>query len=980
MANIKISQLPNINGNLTKNALIPIVSTNGTLITDKITLGDLGNYILDQSGTVLANANISKLAYNVVNAAQPNITSVGTLTGLTVVGTSNVGYPENVVILGGNLGQVLQTDGAGNLSWVDQIGATGATGPKGDTYSAESTTTLPITTGNVTLTANTGLAYTVGQDITVTHDANNYMAGPILSYNPANGQLIFNSITTAGTGSYDFWYINLDGAVGAPGATGATGATGAFLGVFTSNVDGSGYNISNVNIITANYFAGDGSNITNIEGNNVTGAVATANLAETVTITQVNDNYSYHIVLSEGHGNKDIHIDGDDNLQYDPQEGILTAVRMDADYFVGDGSFLANITLGNITGIGNIANINLNGNANNVLKGDGTWGIGGGGGGNIGGSNTQIQYNNNGNFAGSSSLQFNSDTNLLQVVGNIIASNNIMSGALPDRISRITQVGNNNTNINFGLPITSATALVTDEATKHQALVLGDSTNGNLTFFGLSLLTGPSGITTGQELGWSPILTVSEAGLLSVPELNVANRANLGPANNVVITGGTLGQVLASDGSGGVRWEAPAPGGATGATGASGPTGLTGPMGPSGLTGATGPQGSPGGATGATGPTGPIGATGPSNGPTGATGATGPIGPTGPSGGPTGATGATGPQGITGFVGPTGPQGVTGATGPQGSPGGATGATGQSGINGIDGATGATGPQGSPGGATGATGLTGATGVTGVPGSPGGATGSTGASGIQGATGPQGLTGATGQQGSPGGATGSTGPVGPPGPIGPSGGPTGATGATGLTGPAGDNGQTGSTGATGPAGSPGGATGATGPASTVPGPTGATGPVSTVPGPAGPPGPAGATGSGATGATGPTGPTGSIGSTGATGAIGPIAGSNTQVLFNDGGVANGSPNFTFNKTTLQLTVGTGTAGNISGANVISANTLITVASTFSTLPSAITIGAGAREFITDANLVAAGNFGQVVGGGGSNSVPIYSDGTNWRIG
>lgn len=52
---------------------------------------------------------------------------------------------------------------------------------------------------------------------------------------------------------------------------------------------------------------------------------------------------------------------------------------------------------------------------------------------------------------------------------------------------------------------------------------------------------------------------------------------------------------------------------------------------------------------------------------------------------------------------------------------------------------------------------------------------------------------------------------------------------------------------------------------------------------------------------------------------------------------------------------------------------ITVAS----LPSAATAGAGARCFVSDAT---ATTFASVVAGGGSNNVPVYSDGTDWRIG
>lgn len=52
----------------------------------------------------------------------------------------------------------------------------------------------------------------------------------------------------------------------------------------------------------------------------------------------------------------------------------------------------------------------------------------------------------------------------------------------------------------------------------------------------------------------------------------------------------------------------------------------------------------------------------------------------------------------------------------------------------------------------------------------------------------------------------------------------------------------------------------------------------------------------------------------------------------------------------------------------------------SALPAAGTIGSGARAFVNDSNATASGNFGAVVAGGGSNNVPVYSDGSNWRIG
>lgn len=74
--------------------------------------------------------------------------------------------------------------------------------------------------------------------------------------------------------------------------------------------------------------------------------------------------------------------------------------------------------------------------------------------------------------------------------------------------------------------------------------------------------------------------------------------------------------------------------------------------------------------------------------------------------------------------------------------------------------------------------------------------------------------------------------------------------------------------------------------------------------------------------------------------------------------------------------------NISGANIITAAAAVvkTTSTTVASLPSAATVGAGARSFVTDGNLTATGNFGAIIGGSQSNAVPVYSDGTNWRIG
>lgn len=121
-----------------ENLAVTSSSNLGPVTTVKITGGTAGQLIqTDGAGNLsftsanVANANYAAYAGNVVTAAQPNITSLGTLTGLTVNGSANIGAVANVVITGGTNGYVLGTDGLGNLSWIAQTGGTGNSAPGG---------------------------------------------------------------------------------------------------------------------------------------------------------------------------------------------------------------------------------------------------------------------------------------------------------------------------------------------------------------------------------------------------------------------------------------------------------------------------------------------------------------------------------------------------------------------------------------------------------------------------------------------------------------------------------------------------------------------------------------------------------------------------------------------------------------------------------------------------------------------------------
>lgn len=185
--------------------------------------------------------------------------------------------------------------------------------------------------------------------------------------------------------------------------------------------------------------------------------------------------------------------------------------------------------------------------------------------------------------------------------------------------------------------------------------------------------------------------------------------------------------------------------------------------------------------------------------------------------------------------------------------------------------------------------------------------------GSGGTTGATGATGATGPSGGPAGPTGSTGAQ-------------GATGSTGPTGPDGAQGNAGSAGATGPTGGTGNA-GATGGA----GATGATGPTGN---------------NGAVGATGSAGVTGSTGPTGATGATGSVSvvGSDTQLIFNDGGVAAGAPGLLYNKSASGMsTVVVGdTAGALNSATSEALAVPLSGLSLTGTSPLVVGVGVGEK--------------------------------------
>lgn len=244
------------------------------------------------------NATVANTANTVTVNAQPNITSVGNLTTLKVVGTTDLGNIGNVRITGGSANYTLQTDGAGNLVWASpgtpdsnanavQFNNSGLFGGSGSFTFDSASNTLSVTSITTTLTA----AANAQPNITSVGTLSNLsVTGNITSGNATLGNAATaNFFIGSGNNLSNIQASNITGTVANANYSAYTGdvvnATQSnitSLGNLTSLVVAGDANVTgnvNTDIIFANFVYGDGSNITNINGSAITGATANANFA-----------------------------------------------------------------------------------------------------------------------------------------------------------------------------------------------------------------------------------------------------------------------------------------------------------------------------------------------------------------------------------------------------------------------------------------------------------------------------------------------------------------------------------------------------------------------------------------------------------------------------------------------------------------------------------------------------------------------------
>jgi hypothetical protein len=371
------------------------------------------------------------------------------------------------------------------------------------------------------------------------------------------------------------------------------------------------------NAATANFFIGSGNNLSNIQGSNITGAVAYATTANSVAVANVTGIGNIATINKDGNVSNILYGNGvfaaapaggggsyanSDVATFLASYGsntISTTGNISAGNVIGNGQSLTSITganvsgnvtsavqshysniansvaVANVTGIGNIATINTDGNVSNILYGNGVFAAapaGGGGGGSYANSDVATflaSYGSNTiSTTGNASVgNLNATT---AVVASILTSN-IATGTAPLTVTSTTRVNNLNVaysnvsdyigtgsavNGNFNITLQSGTS--GNIQPLGNIAFIANATSG--TMFA-TLFTGT--LTTSTQPNITSIGTLTNLTSGGTVNFTTASNVSLGAVGNIKITGGSADQVLKTDGAGNLSWVTPAGGSPT---------------------------------------------------------------------------------------------------------------------------------------------------------------------------------------------------------------------------------------------------------------------------------------------------------------------------------------------------------------------------------------------------------------------------------
>ena len=479
------------------------LSTGGSLsVTGSANIGGnsdvSGNLVV--GGSIVGNVTGSaSTAGTVTTNAQPNITSVGTLTGLSISGniipTANVTYD-----LGNTTNAFRDLYLSGTTIYIGN--STITANASGVTISTPGGSTVPLKAGG----ANTQVQY---------NDDGAFGGHPGMTFNEGTSTLTANNFIATSTAN-----------LGNVGNVRITGGTANY--VLATNGSGNLSWVAQANGITGVSVQEEGTNVVatantiNFVGNGVTasnvGGVATVTISGSGTPGGANTQLQY---------NDDGIFGGHPGLTFDEGNSRFTANNLVATSTANLGN------VGNITITGGTANYVLVTNGSGNLS----WAnVAGGGAGNIaGGANTQVQYNDDGILGGHPGMTFDEGTTVL-TANNFIATSSAKLG----NVGNVTITG-----------VTANYVLVTDGS--------GNLSWANVAGGGAGNIAGGANTQVQYNddgiLGGHPGMTYDEGiSTLTANNFVATSTANLGNVGNVTITGGNANFVLTTDGAGNLTW------------------------------------------------------------------------------------------------------------------------------------------------------------------------------------------------------------------------------------------------------------------------------------------------------------------------------------------------------------------------------------------------------------------------------------------
>ncbi len=317
--------------------------------------------------------------------ANADITTIN----LTANGVSNLGNVGNVKITGGTTGQVISTDGNGNLSFT--------------TVNVSSNRAAPMP-----YLIPTGEAYIVNENFqglysqAITIDGELTVDGMLIeivdTVASEDTQVLYDN-NGIPTGNAGFTFSSYNGNLGVPGNINVTGSV-------IPNADDV-YDLGRANARWRNGYFG---------GNTIYLDTATISVDANGFVVITNEvGGTFTVEGTEQTSTTEIE-NGTSNVKVYANGNVATSVAGNANVFVVTGVG-ANLT-GNLTAGGV--------KTDNLYYANGTaWDLGG----NPGGSNTQIQFNSNGEFGASANFAFDTATNNLNLNANLVVSNGTITSS-----------------------------------------------------------------------------------------------------------------------------------------------------------------------------------------------------------------------------------------------------------------------------------------------------------------------------------------------------------------------------------------------------------------------------------------------------------------------------------------------------------------------------------------------------------------------